>query len=405
VVGRPWIILGLSIICLPTLCRAAEDIPDFVSSTGQKWKLLWHDEFDGEKLDESKWTFGLPWGGTDGAHRHHNDLYASYMMEHNVAVAGGKLGLLTRKEDVTARNGKLFHYTQAMVHTDGKFNHKYGYWEVRAKIPAEAGPGLWPAFWTLSKGWPPEMDILEVWTSVNRSHQGMAYRGSDGRTKWDDYNESVPLPTDWTTYGMEWGPGYQVYYLNGQIKRRVYGEYVTDVDHYVLLNSGVESGNLPTAGTIFPNAFEVDYVRVFERPDVPVVHNGGFEFSSTAPWTSYGRASVIGYGAHSGKQALRIDAAATPAGAEQRIWGLKPNTSYKLTGFAKVLVQNGQARIGVKGYGGNETFEAATQSEFAPLTVRFTTGPQATSATLYCFVPVPAASAIFDDLELARVAE
>ena len=26
---------------------------------GRKWKLVWHDEFDGKELDRSKWDFRL----------------------------------------------------------------------------------------------------------------------------------------------------------------------------------------------------------------------------------------------------------------------------------------------------------------------------------------------------------
>jgi beta-glucanase (GH16 family) len=351
---------------------------------------------DGDKLDETKWTFGLPWGGTDGAHRHHNNLYASYMMEHNVAVRDGAVQLLTRREDVTAKNGKVFNFTQAMIHTDGKFNHKHGYWEVRAKLPAEAGPGLWPAFWTLSRGWPPEMDILEVWTSTNRSHQGMAWR-ADGRVRWDDLDETVPLPTDWTTYGMEWGPGYQVYFMNGQAKKRVYGDHVTDVDHYILLNSGVESGHPPTAATVFPNAFAIDYVRVYRRPDEAVVHNSSFEQASPAPWKPYGRCTTVAYGAHHGKQALRVDGA---SGAEQKLYGLKPATTYVFSAQVRNVTDGGEARLGVKAHGGDEVWSGVSAATFVPTAVEFTTAAQSTTATIYCFVPGHNAAAIFDSTQV-----
>lgn len=388
----------LAVLMSVVLTRAA-DIPDYLSADGQKWKLLWHDEFDGgEKLDETKWTFGLPWAGTDGAYRQHNPQYASYMMEHNVAIGEGSLKLLTRREDVTAKNGKVYHFTQAMVHSDNKFNHRFGYWEVRAKLPAEAGPGLWPAFWTLQRGaWPPEMDILEIWTSTNRSHQGFAYR-ADGRVRWDEYNDYTPLPTDWTTYGMEWGPGYQIYRLNGQVKRRLYGDHVTDVEHYILLNSGVESQSPPTPATVFPNTFEVDYVRVFERPeDAALLHNGGFEESSSAPWKPYGQCAVVGYGARGGKQSLRVDGA---SGAEQKIYGLKPSTRYVLSGFVRVLNETGEARIGVKGHGGTEAWSPITAREYTTANIEFTTGPQNTTATVYCFVTAVKDAAVFDDMSL-----
>lgn len=396
----PAILLIATNLCLAQNTPAMPDtLPDasFLTSPGRLWKLIWHDEFDGTELDQTKWTIGLAWGGTDGTRRHHNNLYASYIMDHNIVIKDGVLRLLTRKEDVTDARGRVHHYTEGLIQTSGKFSHTYGYWEVRAKLPTEAGPGLWPAFWTLSSGWPPEMDILEIWTGNNRSHQGLAWRNAAGQVRWDDYNEHLPLPAGWITAGMEWGPGYQIYNINGQVKKRVYGQHVPDVPHYILLNSGVASDVPPSQATIFPNAFEVDYVRVYQRPDRPVVHNGGFEHDSLAPWNRWGQVLLVAYQARGGRQALRVDG---PSTAEQKLSGLKPNTTYLLSGWAKLLTASGDVRLGVKNYGGDEAYVSADKTEYQPLKVEFTTGPQVTTATIYCFVPDAAAAALFDDIQI-----
>ena len=378
---------------------------EFLSTPGSDWKLLWNDEFTGDALDEKKWAIGLPWGGTDGDGRHHNDLYASYIMDHNVVVEEGTLKLLTRREDVKDRKGRTFHFTQGLITTVKSFRHRYGYWEARVKLPVEAGPGLWPAFWTLAEGWPPEMDICEIWTSSNRSHQGLCYRvEGERRERWDSSNTHTPLPTGWTTYGMEWGPGYQIYNINGRVSKRIFGDHVTEDQHYILLNSGVESGAKPTPATVFPNAFEVDYVRVYERPDVAIVHNGGFEQDERGPWGRSGQVVVVPYGARSGKQALRVDAgpSADSATSEQKIFGLRPKTSYILSGWARRLTDAGEARLGVKNHGGEEKFGRATGRDYEPLEVEFTTGPDTTTATIYCYVPGVEAAALFDDVMLRR---
>lgn len=373
----------------------------FLTSPGEGWKLSFSDEFNGNTIDSSKWDIGLPWGGTDGTGRQHNDKYASYIMDHNHVVENGRLKLLTRKEDVTAKNGKVYHYTQGMLTTNKHFRQKYGYWEVRVKLPVEAGPGLWPAFWTLADGWPPEMDICEIWTGNNRSHQGLAYRPAEGgRERWDDENTHTPLPTGWTTYGMEWGPGYQIYNINGRITKRVYGEHVTDEAHYILLNSGVASDIRPSSATIFPNAFEVDYVRVYKRPDVPIVHNGDFELDALRPWGRHGHVVAVAYDARHGRHALRVDGG--PSTSEQKIFGLKPSTAYILTGWVKRLTEAGEPRLGVKGYGGDETFAAAPTgtAEYQRLQVRFSTGPGATTAVIYCYMPTETGAALFDDISI-----
>lgn len=365
------------------------------------WKLTWSDEFTGDKLDESKWSIGLPWKGTDGSNRHHNNQYASYIQDDDVAVTDGALVLTTQRRDITGLNGRVFHYTQGLITTRGKFEQTYGYFEVRVKLPLEAGSGLWPAFWTLSDGWPPEMDICEVWTTGPRSHQGFAWRDKDGKVRWDDMNAHGALPTDWTTFGMEWGPGYQIYNMNGVVTKRVHGEHVTSMPQYLLLNSGVDANVPPTAQTVFPNAFRVDYVRVYARPDGPAILNGGFECEDRWPWKTYGRASWIGYSPHVGKTSLRLDDGSSAA--EQRVFGLKPSTRYRVSASVKGLSAGFEARLGVKEHGAEEAFTRVTSVDWKSVTLDFTTGTQSTSALVYCYIPKDGGAAVFDDVEIVEV--
>jgi Glycosyl hydrolases family 16 len=52
-------------------------------------------------------------------------------------------------------------YVSGVLTTQKSFSQKYGYFELRAKIPL--GTGVWPAFWLLANdgGWPPEIDAME----------------------------------------------------------------------------------------------------------------------------------------------------------------------------------------------------------------------------------------------------
>jgi hypothetical protein len=52
-------------------------------------------------------------------------------------------------------------YISGILTTQGSFSQKYGYFEIRSKIPV--GVGVWPAFWMLADngGWPPEVDVME----------------------------------------------------------------------------------------------------------------------------------------------------------------------------------------------------------------------------------------------------
>src|SRR5512138_2435528 len=99
---------------------------------GKEWKLVWHDEFDGDKLDESKWNRLGDSKRRDG-----------YWIKEDAYLSGkGTLVLRTKKD------GERF--TCGAVNTQGKFEHAFGYYVARCKMPRQ--PGHWPAFWMMCDG-------------------------------------------------------------------------------------------------------------------------------------------------------------------------------------------------------------------------------------------------------------
>jgi beta-glucanase (GH16 family) len=401
----PTLIAALAVVAplaAPAVARAPATLAgrDFLTLPGDRWKLLWQDEFDGDSLDASRWSIGLPWTGDDGTNRHHNSQYASVITDEDVQVRGGALHLTSRRAEVPNPKGGTYHFTEGLITTSGKFEAAYGYFEMRAKLPTGAGPGTWPAFWMLAKGWPPEMDILEYWGSDNRIHQGTVTRAPDGKQRWDSYHRRQVSLSGWHTYGLEWGPGYQLYNVDGKITHRIYGGHLPDAPHYLLLNSGVESARPPRSGTTFPNDFVVDWVRVYARPAAaPALLDGGFENEELAPWTRQGEASAGDEGPRTGgKRCLRADPSPdAPAGVSQTVYGLKPNTRYTLTAWAR-----GVGGATVRLTAATVTSAARpTTAAYAPLSLTFTTGPADTSMVVAC-VAENGGTAFFDDIALEQ---
>jgi len=246
------------------------------------WIAAWADEFTGDRLDAAIWSAGaLPWGG-----RHHNDQYASYIMPEDAYIENGTLVLRCRKAAGNAFGG--YPYSEGFVHTNGKRNDTYAYVEIRARFPA--GRGVWPAFWTLSQGWPPEFDIAEYFGSDDRLHVGLAYGSSWQDVKWASSNFYGAAAGQWHSYGLEWGPGYAVWYKDGVARKNITAPYVPAVPMYVILNSGMRWD--ADASTPFPNFFEVDYCRLYRLPATILndnaVGSGLGQFSYTGPWSYWG---------------------------------------------------------------------------------------------------------------------
>ena len=322
------------------------------------------------------------------------------------SVHDGALHLTTNRAETPNPRGGAYHFTEGLITSSGRFSQTIRLFRnCASKLPIQAGPGTWPAFWLLTKGWPPEMDILEYWGSQNRIHQGTVTRGADGKQHWDSYHRKNVSMSGWHTLGLEWGPGYQIYNIDGARTNSIFGAYLPQTPHYVLLNSGIESARPPTDGTTFPNDFVVDWVRVYARPDVPALVGGDFESEDPRPWQFEGEATVVDYGARSGHRCLRLDGSATaPASARQTVYGLKPATKYALRAYGKFLREG--CVISVKDYGCTPSVLSTRldpkTGNYQRADLEFTTGPKSTTAVITCSAG-PGATCFFDDVSVAEI--
>ena len=194
-------------------------------STARKqggWTLVWNDEFDGDRIDPSKWAFDIGNGFFD--YKHHvwipgwgNEELQYYTHEpENVFVKDSLLTIRALKESLHGCG-----YTSARLKTrqrDGTplFTKLYGKFEFRAKVPW--GKGLWPALWLLPQedrygGWAAsgEIDVMEIVGEkphevLNSIHFGSTYPKRSLIT----HVHTLPgdsTVADWHVYTVEWGAG------------------------------------------------------------------------------------------------------------------------------------------------------------------------------------------------------
>jgi beta-glucanase (GH16 family) len=92
------------------------------AKTKNEWKLIWNDEFDGTKLDTSKWNVLLR------ENSKHGEL--QYYVPDEVYIDKGLLILRSRKRNFGSKE-----YTSGRLDTKGKFAPTYGRFEIRARLP------------------------------------------------------------------------------------------------------------------------------------------------------------------------------------------------------------------------------------------------------------------------------
>ncbi len=228
------------------------------------WKLTFHDEFDGDTLDTTKWSIGYPgWNaGTDSP-------MAFPQNDHSVYhVTGGLLRLVNEKRDYN--DGVLKHYVCGLIQTAHKFDQAYGWFECRAKMPGHNGD--FPAFWLFPYGstYTPaaEVDIMEhihrwgQYTSCNMHWNGY---GDDHQSLGAQKHYVPGIWTGFHTYALEWEPGLVTFYVDGYPYYDYSGEEVPSVPLWIILNNALETWEGPIDDSALPAYFEVDYVRVYEK--------------------------------------------------------------------------------------------------------------------------------------------
>jgi len=220
------------------------------------WKLTFEDNFEGDKLDASKWIPSYEWGQT------HN--YDAYCDPANVLI---EKGLLRLKVEDKPSHGKK--YTSAVITSYNKFSQKYGYFEGRFRIPT--GKGLWPAFWMLPypQHWPPEIDIFE--TIKDDPQIYMTYHWDDKGHKsygkhWTE--DSFSRSEEFHTYGLLWEPDKIVWYIDGVERSRfTEARVIVSEPMYLLINFGIDAAwpGPCDATTPFPSYYECDWIKVYQR--------------------------------------------------------------------------------------------------------------------------------------------
>ncbi|UZD22252.1 glycoside hydrolase family 16 protein [Algoriphagus halophytocola] len=240
----------------------------------QEARLLWSDEFNTEGLpDPNHWNYDVGdhgWGNEELEYYTQNDLK-------NARIERGIL-IIEARADSTRPKG----YTSARLVTKGNASWKYGYVEVKAKLPE--GRGTWPAIWMLPDentygGWPKsgEIDIMEhVGYDPGKVH-GTVHTEAFNHTIGTQKGGSLLIPdfhTDFHVFAIDWTAEKIDFFINGKKYFTFentggdYKEWPFDQTFHLILNIAVGGGwggQQGVATDIWPQRMEVDYVRVYDQ--------------------------------------------------------------------------------------------------------------------------------------------
>ena len=243
--------------------------------------LTFEDTFSELRLWDGKsgvWQPILPWGGRTIAGNRERQFYVDARIDPpeiaSLAPFSLDHGLVISARPIPASAHSLIaglSYASGLLTTAQTFSQTYGYFEIRAKIPA--GRGLWPAFWLIpvDRSWPPEIDVMEAhghlvsgyWATIHWREGGGAPQEKGFRIRTPDLTE------DFHDFGVEWGPEEMLWTFDGQVVARAPTPASIRKPMYMVVNLAVGGkwpGD-PDDATRFPAELHVQRVQAYKLRD------------------------------------------------------------------------------------------------------------------------------------------
>tara|TARA_B100001741_G_scaffold208978_1_gene172744 strand:- start:677 stop:2413 length:1737 start_codon:yes stop_codon:yes gene_type:complete len=245
----------------------------------EEYVLVWSDEFNDNNIDLTKWTFETGngnWGWGNGEHQYYTS------REENAFIEDGKLVIQALYENYNGYN-----YTSARMKTVNQGDWVYG--KVKARIKVPSGDGTWPAFWMMPTnsvygGWPNsgEIDIMEHYGCDHLENHPEAtvhnniYNWNGGIPP-TSHGMDIPTATsDFHEYELQWTEDELKFFINGNWLGSYYNinngwqQWPYDQEFYIILNLAIGSHfmSCETENNLFPQRYEIDYVRVYQLQSI-----------------------------------------------------------------------------------------------------------------------------------------
>jgi beta-glucanase (GH16 family) len=273
------LILISGILSAPQASAGAEPNPSPYRVDGHRKPglvLTFDDEFEGGRAAAKKWKHvfsdGKRWLSNEDQIYLDRDFVGADGVKPEIDPFRWSRGTMSIMARPLPRPIEGRRWSSGMLNSEGMFEFRYGYAEMRARVPR--GKGLWPAFWMMRSGsLSPygEIDVAEVLGGDTSTLYSTVHAGPDF-----DSRQMLQIITTrkagfsdgFHVFAVDWSEKQITFVIDGVVR----GWMTTPPDlkspMYLLANLAVGGkwAGEPDGSTPVPAAFIIDYVRVWQRP-------------------------------------------------------------------------------------------------------------------------------------------
>ena len=256
-----------------TLCKS-EDVVWFLKTRDNnpfkninKWKLTFEDNFDGTKLDESKWITGYFWGKALLNDNYVQANEKQFFKQENVELRDSCARIVTKNESSKGKAWdpqlgfvpKDFDFTSGIISTGQSFRQQYGKFEAKIKFNHIA-PAM-HTFGLLSEQMTPQVNILKTPENTNKKFEAGNFWGKNGQLSHSTQNIKIPGSCqDFFIYTLDWSKDKMVWKING-VPVYTITENVPQEPMYISLSTHFLSE--PKEEKL-PISMDIDWVRCYQ---------------------------------------------------------------------------------------------------------------------------------------------
>ena len=232
-----------------------------ITVNGINYALTFEDNFDGNKLDESKWALAPEWHRQDAGGKWSNSM---------TEVRDGNL-ILTAMIDA---NGTPI---SGAIRSKGIFEQAFGYFECRMKL--NRASGFWGAFWMMCGEVNKVDGSAESGVEIDIIESGFKNKGAVNHAiHWDGYGADHKQLTyiipdqgqydgEFHTYALQWTKNAYVFFIDGRETWRTSECGICDKPGYLKISTEFGTWAAPIVKEELPDCVIVDYVRVYQEVD------------------------------------------------------------------------------------------------------------------------------------------